>query len=84
MDMFDPRTLRLKPMYSDILCRSVRRNYNDAPVTCRPLTQAEITAYRFAQNKVVDYFLLMSADGRRYKLFCLQPTNDFIREIIGL
>lgn len=69
-------------MYVEEMLKAVRRNYNESSVECRQLSPQEVQRYGFAQNKAIAYFVLRSSDGKEYKLFCIQPSNDFIREIV--
>ena len=80
-DMFNG--LGMKPVYRDLIVNSINRNTRNTRVSCRALSNSDINQLGLAQNKQIEYFLLSNeaVSPAERKLFCIQPTVNFIMEI---
>jgi hypothetical protein len=75
--------MAMKQVYRDLLVNSVNRNTRQTHISCRALTNADITQLGLAQNRPIEYFLLTNEAAMpvQRKLFCIQPKVDFVLEI---
>jgi hypothetical protein len=80
-DMFSG--MSMKPIYRDLIVNSVNRNTRSTKVTCRVLSNADITQLGLVQNRPIEYFILdfTGSQPPQRKMFCIQPRVDFIQEI---
>lgn len=75
--------MAMKPVYRNLIVNSINRNTRSTKVTCRALSNTEVTQLNLVQNRPIEYFILdyMATQPGQRKFFCIQPRVDFIREI---
>lgn len=75
--------MMMKSIYRNLIVNTVNRYYSQSKVSCRSLTNADITQLRLPQNRPVEYFVLSNeaVNPPQRKLFSIQPHSAFITEL---